>query len=136
MPRMLKEDVLSTVSETSQIVDAYIRKREERLLADRVADKLKEEENELKKRLVTIAIDGKAKTLGGSLGAVNYKREEKPVVTDWPALHDYIWERRAFDLLHKALTTAAVLERWEDGIRIPGVGTWPVDNLTISGKNK
>lgn len=125
---------MSTIEETSRLVDDYIRKRTERLLAAKVAEKLEEEEKALKKQLLQIAIDGKAKSLGGTLGTLNYSRVNKPTVTDWEALYAYIKEFGAFELLQKRIGEKAVEERWEDDIVVPGVGTFPVDNFTISGK--
>jgi hypothetical protein len=124
---------MNNVSDVAQLVDAYIATRTQRLAADKIAAKYKEEESALKKRLIEIAIAAKTKSLGGSVGTVNYDRSNKPTVTDWPKLYEYIKAHDAFDLLQKRLGEGAVEERWEDGIVIPGVSTFPVDNLTISG---
>ncbi len=125
---------MSSVADTSSLVDAYIRKREERLKADKIATDLRSEENKLKNQLVAIAIAAKAKALGGSIGLVNYERKLRPTVANWDALYKYIWEKRAFDLLHKAITASAVQERWDDKIEVPGVTTFPIDELTIAGR--
>lgn len=127
---------MSTIADTGKLVDEYILKREERLKADKKAADLKSEENKLKGQLIDIAIKAKVKSIGGSIGQVNYDREDVPTVADWDKLYQYIWEKRAFDLLHKALTAKAVQERWEDKIVVPGVTTFPADKLTISGRNK
>lgn len=125
---------MNEVASVSSLVDQYISKRTERLLADKAAKKLAEEEGALKAQLIKICIDSKTKALGGSKGVVNYERKQKPTVTNWEALYQYITENNAFELLQRRLGESAVIERWEDEIVIPGVGTWPVDNLTISGK--
>lgn len=125
---------MNEVANASALVDAYILKRAERLTADKVAEKLKKEETELQKALIDICIKGGAKALGGSKGVVNYERTNKPTVTDWEKLYQYIREHNAFELLQRRLGEGAVTERWDDDITIPGVGTWPVDKLTISGK--
>jgi hypothetical protein len=39
-------------------------------------------------------------------------------------------------LLQKRIGEKAVEERWEDGISVPGVVTFPVDNLTVVGLEK
>ncbi len=120
---------------SAALVDAYIAKRTERLLADKVAENLKKEETELQKKLIEICIASGTKALGGSKGVVNYARENKPTVMNWEKLYEYIKEHDAFELLQRRLGEGAVAERWEDGIVIPGVGTFPVDKLTISGKS-
>jgi O-methyltransferase involved in polyketide biosynthesis len=126
---------MNEIAASAELVDAYITKRSERLLADKVAEKLKKEETDLQKKLIEICIAAKAKALGGSKGVVNYARENKPTVISWEKLYEYIKEHDAFELLQRRLGEGAVVERWEDGIVIPGVATFPVDKLTISGKS-
>lgn len=129
-------DSVSTVESTSILVDQYIRKRAERLKSAQETERLDAEEKALKKQLIEIAIAGKAKTLGGSVGAVNYSRTDKPKVEDWDKFYAYIAQFGAWELLQKRIGEKAVEERWEDGIAIPGVVTFPVDNLTIVGAKK
>lgn len=126
--------MVTTVVDTAKLVDSYIVKKAARLIADKKAAELKKEEDDLKKKLVEIAIESKAKSLGGSHGTVNYHRKNKPTVTDWDALYAYIKAHDAWELLQKRIGEKAVEERWEDEIVVPGVGTFPVDELTISGK--
>ncbi len=125
---------MTEIAEITKLVDAYIIKTAERLAADKVAKKLKNEENALKKQLIDIAIASDAKSLGGSRGTLNYDRKNKPTVCDWDALYTYIRQFGAFELLQKRLSEGAVTERWEDKIVVPGVTTFPVDDFTISGK--
>lgn len=126
------------LAQVAQLVDKYIQKQTERLsLAKKVA-KLEEEEQALKKILVDLCITSKARSLGGSIGQVNYHRENKPTVAPdggWEKLYAYIREHNAFELLQKRLGEKAVQERWEDEIIVPGVITFPVDKLTIAGRS-
>lgn len=131
----MSNEVANQIAASAALVDAYILKRSERLLADKVAENLKKEETALQKQLIDICIKGGAKALGGTKGVVNYERDNKPTVVDWEKLYTYIRENNAFELLQRRLGEKAVEERWEDDISIPGVGTFPVDKLTISGKS-
>lgn len=128
-------EVANQIAASAALVDAYILKRTERLLADKVAENLKKEETALQKQLIDICIKAGTKALGGTKGIANYERKHKPNVTNWDQLYQYIKEHDAFELLQKRLGEAAVAERWEDNIVIPGVSTWPVDVITISGKS-
>jgi hypothetical protein len=125
---------MNALIEVTKLVDAYIIKKAERLKADREAGKLKDEENALKKTLLEICVASGAKSLGGSKGTLNHQRKDKPTVSDWPAFYAYMAQHEAWELLQKRLGEAAVQERWEDGIVIPGVTTFPVDDFTISSK--
>lgn len=57
----------------------------------------------------------------GKLGPVRLETEAKPSITSWPELCAFIHKRKAFELLQKRLTVAAVRERYEVGEDIPGV---------------
>ncbi len=127
-------EIANQIAASAALVDQYIAKRTERLLADKVAKKLAEEESVLKKALIDICLKAGAKALGGTKGVVNYERDNKPTVVDWDKLYEYITEHGAFELLQRRLGETAVTERWEDGVTVPGVSTFPVDKLTISGK--
>jgi hypothetical protein len=41
-------------------------------------------------------------------------------------------EHGAWDIMQKRLTQTAIDLRWEDGVSIPGVEAFPVDDLSIS----
>lgn len=127
---------MTDLANLTQLVDAYIAKRIDRLLADKAAALLKAEENQLKKNLLEIRAASGAKSLGGTLGTLNWHRKNKPIVENWGALYAYIKQYDAFELLQRRIGEKAVEERWEDGIVIPGVTTFPVDDLTIVGKTK
>lgn len=125
---------MTTLADITQLVDSYIRKKADRLKADKVAEALKKEENALKEQLFLVRAESGAKSLGGTLGTLNYDRKNKPRVEDWDALYAYILLHGSVELLQKRLSEAAVIERWEDDIIVPGVVTFPVDDFTISGK--
>lgn len=125
---------VTTVAEVSELVDKFILKKAERLQADKKAAALKAEEDAFKKQLIGIALESKARSLGGSVGSVNWHRKQKPTVENWEQLYAYIKQYDAFELLQRRIGEKAVEERWEDGIVIPGVVTFPVDDLTIVGK--
>lgn len=125
---------VTTLADITQLVDSYIRKKTERLAADKVAERLKKEENAFKEQLFLVRAESGAKSLGGTLGTLNYDRKMKPRVENWDIFYEYIYAHKAFELLQRRLGEAAVHERWEDDITVPGVIAFPVDDFTISGK--
>ena len=80
--------------------------------------------DQLRKSGSNIPLDGKVV----KLKPVAYK----PHVLDWQKVWDYVYEHRAFSLLHRRLTESAVLERWGDGQIIPGVEKFPVYSLSVT----
>jgi hypothetical protein len=57
-------------------------------------------------------------------------------VNDWEEVYKYIKANDAFDLLQRRLTETAVKLRWDDGIRLPGIETLRVYDVSISGVSK
>lgn len=122
--------------EITQRVDEYIELRTRRKkLAAEVAT-LEAEEKKKKKELIEISISIQTKTLPGHLGHVERNRKSKPTVKNWDAVYAYIRQYDAFDLVQRRLTEAAVKMRWEDGVQIPGIEVFPVDDLTVVGEKE
>lgn len=113
-------------------IDAYAQAREERLALQREVNNLQERENMLKNGIIQILQENELSTAGSANYSVKLAVDDKPVAGNWQEIYDYIKENDAFDLLQRRLGEAAVKSRWEDGITIPGVTTFPVEKLTLS----
>lgn len=110
----------------------YGSKKAERLAADKVARSLKTEEDNL-----AFAITLHCREHGGAgvdmaTVIVEYETKLTPVAQDWDAIHRYIKENDAIDLVHKRLTESAVKLRWDDDIVIPGVGDKIVEKIKVT----
>jgi len=114
------------------LIDNYIATRDRRLALDKQANDLKEQEEDLKKIIVSKFREGFITAQGAKNGIVKMKRSLEPVATDWSLIYDYIQDHDAFDLLHKRLTTTAVKARWDDGVSIPGVDSTEIFTLSVS----
>jgi hypothetical protein len=121
-----------TPPEMSAKVDEYFRAREARLVADKEAAKLKETETKLKDELIRALSESQLTSLGGKLARVTIKQKIKPITTSWADVYEYIFRTGAWDLIQKRLTETAVKARWEDGEKIPGIGEFPVLDLSIA----
>jgi len=106
----------------------------ERLAADRVARDLKTKEDELHAAIVHhCSTNGGAGVDMGDV-LVEYSAVDQPVGEDWPAIHQYIRDNDAIDLLHKRLTVTAVKLRWDDDVEIPGIGRKLVEKIKVISK--
>lgn len=125
-------DNLAISSLLPDLIDNYIATRDRRLLLDKQAADLKEQEEDLKKIIISKFREGFITAQGSKNGIVKMKRSVEPVPNDWSLIYDYIQDHDAFDLLHKRLTAVAVKARWDDGVDIPGVGSTEVFTLSVS----
>lgn len=118
--------------ELSLKVDQYYAARADRFEAQKHADSLKKTEDLLQEEIIRALIGAEMKAGSGKSCIVTLQRKDKPICGDWPKLYEYIHDNGAFDLLQKRLGEGAVKLRWEDGIQIPGVESFPVFSLSIS----
>lgn len=114
-----------------QLIDDWGAARIHRLAEAKKVEALEVEEKKLKAKVIAAMIDAKQTSTGGQRYGANYSRKEKPTAGDWSKIYAFIKENDAFDLLQKRLTEKAVELRWEDGITIPGVVKFPVDDITM-----
>ena len=117
--------------ELTALVDQYDAARDQRLAADKEAAFLKREENELADRLITEMYSNETFYCAGHTKRVKMTPVQKPKVTDWPALHEYMVKNDAMDLMQKRLHEGALADRLEDGEKIPGFEYVQVNKLSI-----
>jgi hypothetical protein len=120
-----------TTKELAKRADAYAKAKAERLVADKIAAALKAEESKLKTFLMETMVEQGLTAIGGAIVRLELDSEpvQEPVVEDWPKLYKYIQKTGDFSLLEKRIGKAAVKEQWENGKKLPGVGSFPVWKL-------
>lgn len=116
---------------TPALVEFFINTRAERLELDRQAKEVKEQEDAAKAELLRRMSESGQHALASERMTVVLNRKEKPVPTDWAKLYAFILDTGAVELLQRRVAEGAIKERWEAGVEIPGVGVFPVDDLTI-----
>lgn len=123
-----------TAKALGNIADIWFNSREERLVADKVAAKLKLVEDQAYALLIEQLRRQELTGIGGKRVRVGLDPEPdyRPHVTDWPAFYAYIKQEEAWDLLERRPGKAACQARWEDDIAVPGVEKFPVYKLTRS----
>jgi len=116
-----------TTDQLSQLVREFNDARDTRLAADRHAAKLKQVEVELKGRVIAAIKDSGLQKVAN----VKYQSKLRPHAKDWNAIHTYIIENDAWDLMEKRLGVVACNLRWEEGLDLPGIEQFPVDDLSV-----
>lgn len=114
------------------LVDAYTHAREQRLKADKVSAELKLQENVYKSDIMRRMQETKQYALASTTTVLKYNLGKTAIVSDWKKLYAYIKRTGSFELLQRRLTVSAVQERWADNKQVPGVASFPVEDITIS----
>jgi len=105
--------------------------RQERLAADKVAAKLKGDEQ----ALIDHIIDNLPKDSGGAVGKhhkVEVYTDQKLVVKDWDELYKYIKRTGKFELLQRRLGEGAAQELVDDRKKVPGVEPFTVVKISLT----
>ena len=120
------------LNELSKLCDAYQAQRKLRLNQEKIAEEIKKTENEYKEAILAELRENEVPVIGGTTHNFERVVKDEPQVDDWDEVYDYIYEHKAWELLHKRLGTAAVKERWDHGEEVPGVGAYPVESLSVT----
>ena len=119
------------LAELGKLVDDFNVARNLRLAADKDAKRLKSIEVEMKDRILGEMIEQQVGFAAGMDIRVKRKTVNKPQAADWDQVYKYMVENDAMDLVQKRLHERAVNDRFEDGITIPGIEFYEVNDLSI-----
>ena len=126
---MASDRSLNTLAEK---VDKYYTLREARLARQKEADALQEAETELKEDLIRQISKSDASGVAGKIARVSVVTKREPAIKDFEVFMAYVSRRKAWDLLQRRVSAAAIKARWEDGKEIPGIEAFPVVGLSLS----
>jgi hypothetical protein len=118
--------------EMKAVVDQYQQARADRLDLQKETDKLHDVEKGLANTILSTLRDAASPVMGGSTHQCTRKVTNEPAVDDWDVLYAHILETKEWDLLQRRLGTAAVKERWDQAEEVPGVGSFPVEKLSLT----
>ncbi len=124
--------VVTLSSHLPDLIDQYIKARDQRLELDRQSEDIKKYEEGLKKTIIAKMREERLEVAGERGGFVKLSEKVEPDPQDWTALWKHIQETGHFELLHKRVTAEAVRERWLVGEEVPGIGRKIVYNLSVS----
>jgi len=114
------------------MVDQYQKTRANRLAKEKEAKAIKETETEELNLILESLRESETEAIGGTTHLAKRVVKDEPIAEDWEKIHEYIQATGEFDLLHRRLTDTAVKARWDDGVEIPGVGSFPVEKLSLT----
>ena len=131
---MNEEVVLLSAPALADLADQLNETKKKRLAADKVANELKAQEVALHDRLLLQMQKQDISAIGGQTVRVELKREPDymPHVTNWPEFYSFIINEEDFSLLERRPSRAAMKERWEAGVEVPGVEKFPIYKLGMS----
>ena len=67
-------------------------------------------------------------------GTVSIKTEDIPTIESWPMAIEYIVEQKLFMLLKKSISSAVWRELKEQGMEVPGIGTFTKESIQFRRK--
>jgi hypothetical protein len=125
--------------------DKLYETKTERLSYNKTIEELKNIEGAYADALIEKLPLGDASGVSGKVCRVSITEKQVPRVEDWPAFYkaivdDYLSHVKkktgqqdgAFSLLNRALNDGAVKERWENGKKVPGVGTFKAKSISVN----
>ena len=112
---------LSIEKQLGKLIDELETRRRHRMLCEKTVESCKKLEDEQKQLVLQALVTAGLEGARGSTAQVTRVVSPIPTVVDWDKFYGYIKKNNAFDLLHRRVTTTAVIERWEAGKTIPGV---------------
>mgnify|MGYP001576760948 CR=1 FL=1 len=119
--------------EAGVIADNYKALDLQRLDLQRQADTIEREQKTLKAQLIEYFQTTETTAVSGTNGhIVSLVKKPQPIAESWPDIQAYIVENNAWELVQRRLSDAAIKERLEQGIEIPGVGI--IDTFSLSVK--
>lgn len=122
----------TTTMIVAQTVDKLYKLRQERLKIDKESAELKKEESALTSFLIDTLKGSGASTVGGKVARVTLVERSTPRLLDWDAFYKYVTKTKQFDLMAHRLSDAAVSERIESGVTIPGVELYEFNKLSVT----
>lgn len=106
--------------------------REKRLLLQKEAAALSDRETAIKEHLIAVLPKSDATGASGRVARAQVVTSVVPQVEDWEALYKHVRRTGSFELLQRRLADNAIKERWDDGKKVPGVGTFSLVKVSVT----
>lgn len=113
-------------------IDRMGRVREARISGERRVKKLKAVEDELREEIRCAMLERNMTVVGGRLWRVSSRPDTNYSVVSWEDLYEYIYEHKAWELLHKRLGVGAAQEHIDDIGTLPGVEVSETTKLMVT----
>ena len=116
----------------AECADLLYTTRQDRLALQKIVEELERRETQLKEQIIAHLPASQATGIAGKVARATIVPKTIPRATDWAAIFKYIKKADAFDLVQRRLSDAAVNERWEHGIEIPGVERFNTKTVSLN----
>ena len=124
---------ITTLSQGGLVDRLYSLQNRQRV-CNRVVDRLKKQEQDVKDRLLELLQTYSVTGVSSSHGTASLKKEIIPTVNDWETFYQYIIDNDAFDLLQRRPNSLAFRCRWESGEDVPGVSKYEKSSVLFRRK--
>ncbi len=112
--------------------DKLYRLREQRQDAQKVVDKLKSQETELKVHLINTLPKSDLQGAIGKKARVKITTKDVGNIKDWDKFCKYMSKNKAWDLVQRRVSAKALKDRWDEGKKIPGVEPFRVVDVSLT----
>ena len=121
-----------TLVELATVIDLYNHARATRLASQKVVDDMETTEKKLKADLIAALKEGELTAAGGKTAIAKLVIKNEPALKSIDDLYRHIRDTGEFDLLYRRVNNTAVKARWDLGVVVPGVESYPVESLSLS----
>lgn len=115
-----------------ECADALYTARQNRLALQRQIDEMGAYETALREHIINTLPKSKQEGAQGSLARVTVVRKEVPQVKDWTAFQAFIKKTGAWELMQRRPSEAALKERLDAGVKVPGVDVFHAVTLSVN----
>lgn len=130
--RLDKQGELVLPRTPGECADLLYRTREARLAVQRQIDKLSKAESKLQEYFIETLPKSSSTGLAGRVARVQIEMRTVPTVEDWAKFYAHVKRTGEFELLQRRLNEGAVRERWEEGEKVEGVGTFNAKKVSCT----
>lgn len=99
--------------------------------AQKVVDGYESEYQALKAHLIASLPKSDASGVAGKTCRVGVVVKLIPTIADWDKFTAYVAKNKAWDLIHRRVSTAACAARWDDGKKVDGIAQESILDLSV-----
>lgn len=123
-------------NQPAPVADLMYATREARYAQQKIIAALEKQEADCRDYIINNLPKSKAGGISGRVATAEVYTEPTPQVEDWTKFTKYIAKTGAFELLTRALSKAAIKERWDNKKQVPGVKAFNVVKVSLTKKSK
>lgn len=114
------------------IIDELYAIRATRLAEQKKVDGLAAQEAKLRSIIIARLKNDELEGAKGKVANATITSSKQARMLDWPAFWEYCKENNGHDLIQKRVSITAVRARWEEGVDVPGLEEFELDDLSLT----